>query len=268
MSNYKQMFGIRSRRSKAVKSEKGNPGIGFKLSHDNNYDMDNKRLVNVGEPKEHKDAVNMEYLTSFHRKNEDIDMNNKAIKNISWPNDINDPVPKRYLFQYGLLLDNKINSFNAKDKKIVNVLDPENLQDVATKNYVDSLDLVIQDSLMKRVTDANNNRIKNVSDPIDDGDAVNKKYLNQIINSQISEEVLPPNTVDWIRFFEMELNLFHTIDPRVFILNGTVKIKQDVGSKLNLIGNVTLIEKPTSPIILLIWHLEDNKTHDLQGRVF
>jgi hypothetical protein len=138
--------------------------------------MDNKRLINVGEPKEHKDAVNREYLRSFHRKNEDIDMNNKAIKNLSWPNDNNDAVPKKYLYQYELLLDNKINSFNAKDKKIVDVLDPENLQDVATKNHVYSLDSAIQDSLMKRITDANINRIKNVGDPVEDGDAFNKKH--------------------------------------------------------------------------------------------
>jgi hypothetical protein len=51
-------------------------------------------------------------------------MNNKAIKNLSWPNDINDAVPKKHLYQYGLLLNNKINSFNAKDKKISNVIDP------------------------------------------------------------------------------------------------------------------------------------------------
>jgi hypothetical protein len=264
MINYKQTFGIRSRhkRNKDIKSEKGQPGIGFKLTHDNNYDMDNKRLVNVGKPEEVNDAVNKEYLKNFHRKNEDIDMNNKAIKNLSWPNDINDAVPKKYLYQYGLLLDNKINSFNAKDKKIVNVLDPENLQDVATKNYVDSLDLAIQDSLIKRITDANNNRIKNVGHPVEDVDAVNKKYLNQIINPHIYESVLPPNSVDWIRFYAMDLNLFNTVDPRVFILKGIVNIKQDVGPKSNWIGNVPLKEKPTSPIVLFLWHFEDNKTYD------
>jgi hypothetical protein len=264
MSNYKQTFGIRSRykRSKTFKSEKGDPGIGFKLTHDNNYDMDNKRLVNVGEPKEHKDAVNKDYLASFHNKNEDIDMKNKAIKNLSWPNDNNDAVPKKYLYQYGLLLDNKINSFNAKDKKIVNVLDPENLQDVATKNYVDSLDSAIQDSLIKRITDANNNRIKNVGDPVEDGDAVNKKHLYQIINPQISEPILPTNSADWIRFYTMDLNLFNTVDPRVFILKGTVNINQDVGPKSNWIGNVPLKDKPTCPIGLLVWHFEDNKTYD------
>jgi hypothetical protein len=264
MSNYKQTFGIKSRnkRSKTFKSEKGDPGIGFKLTHDNNYDMDNKRLVNVGEPKEHKDAVNKEYLTSFHRKNEEIDMNNKAIKNLSWPIDNNDSVPKKYLYQYGLLLDNKINSFNAKDKKIVNVLDPENLQDVATKNYVDSLDSAIQDTLMKRITDANNNRIKNVGDPVDDGDAVNKKHLNQIINPQISEPILPPNSAEWILYYSMELNLFSTVDPRVFILKGTVNIKQDVGLKSNWIGIIPLKDKPICPIIVFAWNFEDNKTYD------
>jgi hypothetical protein len=54
-------------------------------------------------------------------------MNNKAIKNFSWPNDNNDAVPKKYFYQYGVLLDNKINSFNANDKKVLKVLDLENL---------------------------------------------------------------------------------------------------------------------------------------------
>ena len=266
------MFGIRSRhkRGNAVKSEKGNPGIGFKLTHDNNYDMETKRLTNVGEPKEDKDALTKGYfiertdqiLRNFLGKNEDIDMNNKAIKNLSWPIDNNDSVPKKYLYQYGLLLDNKINSFNAKDKKIVNVLDPENLQDVATKNYVDSLDSAIQDSLMKKITDANNNRIKNVGDPVEDGDAVNKKHLNQIINPQISESILPPNSAEWIIYYSMELNLFSTVDPRVFILKGTVNIKQDVGLKSNWIGNIPLKDKPICPIIVFAWHFEDNKTYD------
>jgi hypothetical protein len=231
MSNYKQTFGIRSRhkRNKAIKSEKGEPGFGFKLTNDNNYDMETKRLTNVGGPKEDKDALTKGYfiertdqiLRNFLGKNEDIDMNNKTIKNISWPNNINDAVPKKYLYQNVLLFDNKINSFNAKD-----------------------------------------NRIKNVGDPIEDGDAVNKKHLNQIINPQVSEPFLPPNSVDWVRFFELQLNLIHTIDSRIFILKGTVKIKQDVSSKSNWIGNVPLIEKSTSPIVLFVWHFEDNKTYD------
>jgi hypothetical protein len=41
-------------------------------------------------------------------------MNGKAIKNLSWPYDNNDALPKKYLYQYGLLLDSKINSFRIK----------------------------------------------------------------------------------------------------------------------------------------------------------
>ena len=59
-------------------------------------------------------------------------MNGKTTKNLPWPHDNNDAVPKKYLYQYGLLFDSKSNSFNAKGKKIVNTLDPEDLQDVAT----------------------------------------------------------------------------------------------------------------------------------------
>jgi hypothetical protein len=60
----------------------------------------------------------------------------------------------------------------------------------------------------------------------------------------------------------MVLNLFNTVDPRVFILKGTVNIKQDVAQKSNWIGNIPLKDKPTCPIVLLVWHFEDDKTYD------
>ncbi len=57
MSSYKQTFGIRSRRKKTVKSIKGEPGVGFKLTNDNNFDIENKRLTNVGDPEEQKYVI-------------------------------------------------------------------------------------------------------------------------------------------------------------------------------------------------------------------
>src|SRR5258708_7330828 len=79
-----------------------------------------------------------------------------------------------------------------------------------------------------------------------------KKHLNKILNGNIYQEVLPPFDPDWIRFFEMDLNLYYTVDPRVLILKGTVKIKQYVATKSNCIGNVPLKQKPTCPILLFI----------------
>jgi hypothetical protein len=60
----------------------------------------------------------------------------------------------------------------------------------------------------------------------------------------------------------MDLGLFYTIDPRVFIVKGTVKIKQDVSIKSTWIANVPLKEKPTSPILLFVWYFDDIKTYD------
>src|ERR1700684_4114374 len=105
--DYKSTFGIKSRNKKS-KVIKGDPGIGFKLTLDNNYDMDNNRLTNVREPGEYKDAVNKDYfdkgLSSLEdkliRKDQDIDMNGKSIKNLAWPHDNNDALSKKYLYQY------------------------------------------------------------------------------------------------------------------------------------------------------------------------
>ena len=108
MSNYKPTFGIRSRRKPTGKGEKGEPGIGFKLTPDGNYDINNKRLTNIGDPGDYKDAIDIAYFEKrilkfsasldqkFLRKNEDIDMNGKAVKNLSWPHDNNDALPKKY----------------------------------------------------------------------------------------------------------------------------------------------------------------------------
>jgi hypothetical protein len=64
MSNYKPTFGVkrRNKRKPTTKGEKGEPGIGFKLTPDGNYDIYNKRLTNIGDPGDYKDAINIEYF--------------------------------------------------------------------------------------------------------------------------------------------------------------------------------------------------------------
>ena len=191
--------------------------------------METKRLTNVGTPKEHSDVITKEYF---------IERIDKILRN--------------FLEKNG--------DIDMNNKGIKNLSWPDEINDAVPKKYLYQNVLLFDNKTNS--FNAKDNRIKNVADPIEDGDAVNRKYLNQIINPQVSEPVLPPNSVDWIRFFAMQLDLIHTIDSRVFILKGTVKIKQDVSSKSNWIGNVPLIEKSTSPIVLFVWHLEDNKTYD------
>ena len=51
---------------------RGSPGIGFSLTRDGNYDMNNKKLKNVGEGVESSDAITKHQL--------EVSMNTKADK--------------------------------------------------------------------------------------------------------------------------------------------------------------------------------------------
>ena len=45
-----------------AKSAGGPPGVGYKVTTEGQYDIDNKRLCNVAEPNEINDAVNLATL--------------------------------------------------------------------------------------------------------------------------------------------------------------------------------------------------------------
>ena len=101
-----------------VKGEKGDPGMGYKLTSDRNYDLRNKKIFNLDNPDDHKvdddyntrvkdlkSAVNKEYLNDkFLKKDKDgndFDLKGAMIKN-SEPyydglHDDNDLVPKKYV---------------------------------------------------------------------------------------------------------------------------------------------------------------------------
>jgi len=206
--SYKPKFGLTSR-NRTNKAEKGEKGIGFKLTVDNNYDIDNKRLTNTAKATENKDAINKEYfdtnIENYIRKHQEIDMNGKTIKNLSWPKENDDAIPKKYLYQNALLFDSKSNTINAKDKKIMNVLDPVDDKDVATKHYVD---LTIKSSL-------------------------SNEKSSFFEKSDISE---------WENYFELNLSLIHTIDPNIFIIKGIIKVKNDVSGRITWIGNLPVNE--------------------------
>lgn len=55
-------FGRRGNGVYETVSKRGPSGVGFKLSKDNQFDIEGKRLKNIGYPKEKKDAVCMMYV--------------------------------------------------------------------------------------------------------------------------------------------------------------------------------------------------------------
>ena len=67
----------------------GLPGVGFKLTDDGNYDIDGKRLTNVGEPTGDGDATTKAYFESENSKKADktyVDLEISKVKVHSSPN--------------------------------------------------------------------------------------------------------------------------------------------------------------------------------------
>ena len=61
---------------------RGSPGVGFSLTRDGNYDMNNKKLKNVGEGVESSDAITKHQLeVSLNTKPDKASLNNYVKKN-------------------------------------------------------------------------------------------------------------------------------------------------------------------------------------------
>ena len=59
--------------------QRGDPGIGFKLTDDGNFDINGKLLTNVAEPKDNTDASTKNYVDTENAK-QDIAIADKASK--------------------------------------------------------------------------------------------------------------------------------------------------------------------------------------------
>ena len=90
-----------------AKGIQGAPGVGFSLTTDGNYDINKKRLTNVGAPSNNTDAATKKYVddnssgphsTSQLTVDSNIDMKDTyRITNLSTPLDGKDPPTKDYV---------------------------------------------------------------------------------------------------------------------------------------------------------------------------
>ena len=90
-----------------AKGIQGAPGVGFSLTANGNYDINKKRLSNVGEPSDNQDAATKKYVdnkssgphsTSQLTVDSNIDMKDTyRITNLSTPLDGKDPATKIYV---------------------------------------------------------------------------------------------------------------------------------------------------------------------------
>ena len=129
----------------------GAPGVGFSLTADGNYDMNKKKLTNVGAPSNTTDAATKKYVddnssgspkTSGLTVDSNIDMKDRyRITNLSTPLDGKEPPTKDYVDNTFLDRDGSYpmkGNLNMDNNKMVKVGAPTAKDDAANKSYVDT----------------------------------------------------------------------------------------------------------------------------------
>ena len=138
----------------------GAPGVGFSLTADGNYDMNKKRLTNVGAPSSNTDAATKKY----------VDDNSGGGKTSLITVDSNIDMKDTY--------------------RILNLKKPSGADEAATKSYTDN-NLLKTDGTKPMTQDLSlgSYRITHLGDPTGEGDAASKKYTDNLVNTTVADYV-------------------------------------------------------------------------------
>lgn len=171
-----------------MKGAKGPPGEGFKLTSDGNYDIENKKLCNVGKASNDGDAVNLELLKEKSGSKLGYFFVDKAKTKRAWNarklriHDIASPQEATDAVNLKLLMDRTIHDISddqnwdwkCRKRRLIDVSDPVNDLDAVNKQTLErNLNgclKVSEKSPPERVWDALNNIISNVGNPVDNQD--------------------------------------------------------------------------------------------------
>ena len=173
----------------------GAPGVGFSLTADGNYDMNKKRLTNVGAPSNNTDAATKKYVddnssgspkTSGLTVDSNIDMKDRyRITNLSTPLDGKEPSTKDYVDNTFLDRDGSYpmkGNLNMANNRIFNLPAPNGSNQPTPLAFTD-LKYVARDgsSTMTNNLNMDNKKIVNLRPPTSDTDGANKKYVDDSI---------------------------------------------------------------------------------------
>jgi hypothetical protein len=166
---------LRKNRKKGGKSTRGPPGIGFNLTENGDYDIAGHKLVNVKQPENLGDAVNLQYLASTSTKwTSAIDkVNDNMIKK-----DDSESVLKIVKPELSNMIkkDDSESVLKIVKPELSNMIkkdDSESILKIVRRN-LDSLNL----SIRKNYIGVGNRRIVKTADAIDKYDVVNKGQLD------------------------------------------------------------------------------------------
>ena len=142
---------------------RGLPGIGFKLDANNDYDMQNKKLVNVKQGTNNNDVVTKQYLDSEISKIPSIDTSKfVAISGDTMTGSL--IVPKDNYPVHGDL--NKVISYESQREIFLSKK---------------------EGGRMEQPINMNNNFITNVKDPVNSDHCVNKKYVENQLEKKLDK---------------------------------------------------------------------------------
>ena len=151
-----------SESSSTTSSQRGLPGVGFKLTDDGNYDIDGKRLTNVSQPIDARDVATKAYIDGnkldvilrdgSQNMTGNLDMNNNKITSLADSTDDNDAVNLKVLKNYTQVSQNNYHlqpSFqffkNFGDRREIVIGQPGN------PNYQQIISIVVILYIMIRV---------------------------------------------------------------------------------------------------------------------
>ena len=232
---------------------RGLPGIGFKLDANNDYDMQNKKLVNVKQGTNNNDVVTKSQLDSEIAKIPSVDTTQFVKKTGATMNGdlILQPQPYpihgntnkaiSYNAARNIFLSKKeggsmLQSLDMNNHFITNIKDPVNSDHGVNKKYVDNQ---LAKKLDKNTTiDMKDNAIINVKFPVNQKDVATVEYITQkITNSQ----------------------------KNYLKLNGTTSMSGDLNLNNNKIVNLQTDSKNSKSAVNV--ELMENKITDLRNLV-
>ena len=196
-----------------IRSDGGTPVPG-------SINMTGNTLYNVSDPVNPQDVATKEYTDNIRgvkwvkRKQDgsyaikkDLDMNDRRLKNIPPPVEDADAVnkiyadtlsdeTKRYVNSVIPFVNQQnqytaTNNINMRDFTLQNVGEPTNAKDVATKEYVDNsgggvFEVRNGGYNAKGHLYTGGQKIGGVRDPINDGEAANKRYVNNYVEEYVN----------------------------------------------------------------------------------
>ena len=210
--------------------KRGLPGIGYKLTSDGNYDIENKKLTNVQNGDANNDVMTKNQIEGYVNNNflnrltggqigGDLDMRGHSIKYLKYDTDdsaaarvaeLNSKADKSDLDDYFKLDGTKAmtGNLNMNNNRIHKLPDPQLADEPVTRKFLTQTNTLFYNifldldgnAQMRGNIKMNNNHITGLTNPPNgDDEATNKKYVNDVISkANIKPSHTPKNAFKYL----------------------------------------------------------------------